>query len=131
MDKKSTQKYEYNTHHLSSIKSKWAVMLAIRTQINNIINKRHKAGISQNEALQAVKHVREGNFTRESLRDYTQLLLDANSSLGSPLRFPGKLSEEFMPYIANTEKERLSTQTSRKVVNGLDLVNSGFFEGRK
>ena len=134
MKKQETNTYEYNTHHFSSIKSKWAVMLAIRTQVNNIIKKRHSAGITQNESLMALKQIRQGNFSRAAIRDYMQLLLDANASLGSPLRFPQKLQEEFLPYISNTEKERLSTQMSRGegqlTGKGLEVLGSSSFHGR-
>jgi hypothetical protein len=78
--------------------------------MTNIINKRHNAGISQKETLEAVKCIKMGSYTEDSLREYIRLLHDTNASLGYPLRFPRMLAETMKNYVSNVEKDRLATQ---------------------
>jgi hypothetical protein len=54
--------------------------------------------------IKAMKEIENQRFTREGLSNYLKLMADANSTLGSPLKFPDKLQKELMPYLVNIEK---------------------------
>jgi len=40
-------------------------------------------------------------YSKEDLRNYLKILLEANALLGYPLKFPGNLKDMMLPYIVN------------------------------
>lgn len=59
-----------------------------------------------------MKNIGEDHYTRKDLKNYLKIVMEANASLGYPIKFPGSLKETMLPFIQNLQVEKTAEVAS-------------------
>lgn len=64
-------------------------------------------------------NIGEDHYTRKDLKNYLKIVMEANASLGYPIKFPGSLKETMLPFIHNLQVEKTAEAASGLVFKPL------------
>ncbi|CAD8057634.1 unnamed protein product [Paramecium primaurelia] len=110
--KSLTFKYQFDIMQNSQIKQGLVMQDLFKKQISKIIQTRMMQGINQNDIIKSMQNIGKEMYSKEDLKNYLKILLEANALLGYPLKFPGNLKDMMLPYIVNLQIEKTAKITS-------------------
>ncbi|CAK73398.1 unnamed protein product (macronuclear) [Paramecium tetraurelia] len=113
-EKSQTFKYQFEIMQNSQMKQGLVLQDLFKRQISKIIQTRMMQGINQKDIIKSMQNIGKEMYSKEDMRNYLKILLEANALLGYPMKFPGNLKDMMLPYIQNLQIEKAA-----KVVSGL------------
>ncbi|CAD8067717.1 unnamed protein product [Paramecium sonneborni] len=105
-------KYQFEIMQNSQVKQGLVMQELFKKQISKIIQTRMMQGINQKDIIRSMQNIGREIYTKQDLRNYLKILLEANALLGYPLKFPGNLKDLMLDYIQNLQVEKTAKITS-------------------